>query len=273
MFQSYPRVWTISDLLVRQQKLRYDVSRGFSSKARDYKPPDSLQDTPVSQLLDEAATYSEVTSTKWVTTPYAATAGISQEDMELRKPKINPSDTSVMLFPGQGVIKVGQVREYMRFPRVKELFEIANEMLGYNLLKMCLKGPQIMLDRTEYNQPATVVMSLAALEKLKEERPKAIESCAAVAGYSVGELTALIFTGALPYEEGIKLVGVRATAMQTASELSPQGMLSCYCSPTAKPGKICEEAQKWAMDIGASNPLCRYILYKPLCVYSIIGMI
>ena len=145
----------------------------------------------------------------------------------------------------------------MKFPRVKELFDIANEILGYNLLQMCLRGPQKVLNQTEFNQPATVVMSLAALEKLQEERPKAIESCAAVAGYSVGELTALIFSGALPYEEGLKLVGVRAAAMQAASEVVPQGMLSCYCTPSAKPHKICEEATKWAMDLGASNPICK----------------
>lgn len=259
MFQRYHCLKAIPSLLVRQKELQWGANSGFSSKTKEYKPSDDLSENPVSKLLDEAATYSELTSTEWATTPYPATAGIDPEDVQPRKPKIYPPDTSIMLFPGQGVIKVGQVRQYMKFPRVKELFEIANEMLGYNLLKICLKGPQSTLDRTEFNQPTTVVMSLAALEKLQEERPKAIESCAAVAGYSVGELTALIFTGALPFEEGIKLVGVRATAMQAASELSPQGMLSCYCTPTAKPAKICEEAQKWALDIGAVNPVCRYI--------------
>ena len=242
------------------KKLRCNINKKFSSNTSSSNNNDNsskdLEETPVSKLLDEAATFSEINNTEWATTPYPKT-GIPNMDEKPTKPRIDPSETSVILFPGQGIIKVGDVKQYMKFPRVKELFEIANEILGYDLLKICLKGPQNLLDRTEFNQPATVVMSLAALEKLQEERPRAIESCMAVAGYSVGELTALIFSGALAYEEGIQLVGVRAAAMQTASEMSPQGMLSCYCSPLAKTAKICEDARKWALDIGASDPVCQ----------------
>ncbi|XP_014227491.1 probable malonyl-CoA-acyl carrier protein transacylase, mitochondrial [Trichogramma pretiosum] len=229
------------------------------SKIQKRKYSDSSKEPSVSKLLEEAASFNTSDSSEWSTSPYPVTA-----DHDKPKPKkniIDPTDTSIILFPGQGVINVGDAKKYLRFPRVKDLYEIASSVLGYDLLKLSLKGPQNLLDRTEFNQPATVVLSLAALEKLQEERPKAFESCVATAGYSVGELTALIFSGALTYEEGLKLVKARAVAMQSATEMSNQGMLSCICTPSANVSLICKEAEKWAMDIGASEPICRVAIY------------
>lgn len=166
-------------------------------------------------------------------------------------------DTSVLLFPGQGVLKVGTISQYMKFPRVKELYEIANSALGYDLAKLCLQGPQSQLNRTEFNQPATVVASLAALERLWEERPRAVQACRVAAGYSVGELTALVFSGAITIEDAIRLAAVRGAAMQKASEQSPQGMISTFCSASARISDICKDAQNWAMELGVENPVCR----------------
>lgn len=67
---------------------------------------------------------------------------------------------------------------------------------------MCLEGPEDKLNETLYCQPAIMVTSLAALEKLKEERPRAIENCVATAGFSLGEITALVFAGAIPFDDG-----------------------------------------------------------------------
>lgn len=162
------------------------------------------------------------------------------------------------MFPNvAGTLKVGKIREYLMYPRVKDMFEIANEALGYDILKICEFGPQKLLNRTEYNQPATVLTSLAAVEKLQEERPLAIDNCVNAAGYSVGEIAALIFAGAINFESGIRLVGVRAAAMQQASELQPQGMISVFCTPEARTGQITMEAEKWARDLGVQVPVCR----------------
>lgn len=210
----------------------------------------------VSRLLKEAATYSDAKETNWTTTPYPADAPTSVED-EAAKPKIDPLDTCIVLFPGQGTIKVGMVKKYLRFPQAKELFEMANEILDYNLLKLCLSGPQEKLDETRFNQPATVVSSLAALEQLREERPRVFKTCKAAAGYSVGELTALIFSGALSFEDGIRLVSVRGAAMQYASDKFPQGMLSVHCTPQAAVYEACKDAQKWAQDCGVEVPVCQ----------------
>lgn len=145
----------------------------------------------------------------------------------------------------------------MKYPRVQEMFEIANEILGYNIKKICESGPQTTLNQTEYNQPATVLTSLAAAEKLQDERPRAVDTCISAAGYSVGEITALIFTGAISFEAGMKLVAVRAAAMQEASEMSPQGMMSVYCMPSAKLGSLTADAERWALNLGVPDPTCR----------------
>lgn len=213
------------------------------------------------RLLDEAATYSDAQNNEWSTLPYPESAAINPEVLEEKKPKIDPQDTSVFIFPGQGILRVGQIEKYLIFPNVKDMFEIANEILGYNLLKICLKGPQTKLNETQFNQPATVVSSLAALEKLREERPLAFENCMAAAGYSVGELSALIFSGAISLEDGIRLVAVRGIGMQNASNLKPQGMLSIRCTPKSKVSQACKDAIQWARDLGIDSPVCNVAIY------------
>lgn len=120
----------------------------------------------------------------------------------LCRPTVDPKDTSIIVFPGQGVQHVGMCKELLKYPLVKDLFDVASSILGYDLLKICLEGPREMLDQTKYCQPAVVVSSLAAVEWLKEERPSAIEGCVATAGFSVGEITSLIFAGAITFESG-----------------------------------------------------------------------
>ncbi|KAI4498208.1 hypothetical protein M0802_006694 [Mischocyttarus mexicanus] len=213
------------------------------------------------RLLKEAATYNDVKDTNWTTTPYPADAPNSAEEDKIETSKIDPKERTIILFPGQGTLKVGTVGKYLRYPGAKELFEIANEILGYNLLKLCLKGPQEKLDQTRFNQPATVVSSLAALEKIRDDRPKVFENCASAAGYSVGELSALIFSGAISVEDGIRLVAVRGNMMQVASDKVPQGMLSVYCSPEAKLSKILQDAVTWASDLGVANPVCKISVF------------
>ncbi|KAL0100082.1 hypothetical protein PUN28_019504 [Cardiocondyla obscurior] len=259
-----------SRLFLRQVNKFSDVSatkneRGELNVNVSQNEPAAGDDTPsseenVSYLLKEAATYSDAKDTNWATSPYPA--GVpTPDEKDVTKPKIDPLDTSIVLFPGQGTIKVGGVHKYLRFPRAKQLFEFANEILGYNLLKLCLNGPQEKLNQTRFNQPATVVSSLAALEQLREERPRVFETCKAVAGYSVGELTALIFSGALSFEDGIKLVSVRGASMQYASDLSSQGMLSVHLTPQATIFQACKDAEKWAQDCGVEMPVCQVAIY------------
>lgn len=131
----------------------------------------------------------------------------------------------------------------------------------YDLLKLCLEGPKSRLDKTIYCQPAVMVTSLAALEKLKEERPASIESCVAVAGFSLGEITALVFAGSIPFDKAVKLVQIRAELMQAASDMVPGGMATVLYGPDSELGTACSKAKEWCLDRGVENPECRIANY------------
>lgn len=101
---------------------------------------------------------------------------------------------------------MGMAKNLMKFPMARDLFELANYILEYDLLELCLKGPAEKLNQTKFSQPAIFVCSLATIERLKEERPNAIDNCVGTAGFSVGELTALVFAGAIGFERGKKYI-------------------------------------------------------------------
>ena len=88
------------------------------------------------------------------------------------KPYIDPKDRSVLLFPGQGSQIVGMGRKLLPYPGVTEMYQKASEILGYDLLNICLNGPKTQLDKTEFCQPAVFVTSLAGVERLKEDIPE-----------------------------------------------------------------------------------------------------
>lgn len=123
---------------------------------------------------------------------------------------------------------------------VSQMYEIASDILGYDLLDLCINGPIEKLNRTVYCQPAIFVASLAAIEKLKEIDYQSLENCVSVAGFSVGEFTALVFSGILSFEDGLKLVKGRAEAMQLASELVPGAMATILYGADSKVSKYYE---------------------------------
>ncbi|XP_030385311.1 probable malonyl-CoA-acyl carrier protein transacylase, mitochondrial [Scaptodrosophila lebanonensis] len=191
---------------------------------------------------------------------------LAEPSNERTRPLIDPKETSVVLFPGQGTQYVGMAKDLLRFPGARRIFELANEVLQYDLLKICLEGPREKLNRTEYAQLAVMVSSLAALEQLREERPKAIESCVATAGFSLGEITALVFAGALPFDKALRLVQVRATAMQAACDQAPGAMAMTLYGPDTNLSAACAKAQQWCMDRGVESPYCGIANYMyPHC--------
>lgn len=166
-------------------------------------------ESPLKRLLDDAASFEDVKATvpeqEWATLPYGQGARVRRQGDFYQKSKKDPRDASIILFPGQGSQFVGMGKDLIKFPMAKDLFDLASYLLKYDLLKLCLEGPKEKLDQTRYCQPALMVSSLAALEKLKEERPNAIHNCVATAGFSLGEITALVFAGALEFEKGTLL--------------------------------------------------------------------
>lgn len=186
-----------------------------------------------------------------------------KEDTPTKKiirPRIDPESTSITLFPGQGSQFVGMGKRLLTFPGVKELYDHASEILKYDLLKLCLYGPKSELNKTIYCQPAVFVTSIAAIEKLKEENFKGLESTVATAGFSVGEFAAMVFAEVMSFEDGLKIVNVRAKEMQKASEVTPSGMMTVFCF----------WGTKLKLAIQAAKEYCKtkHHIEDPICVVA-----
>ena len=109
---------------------------------------------------------------------------------------------SIIVFPGQGSQYVGMGKRLLTVPKVTRMFEIASDVFKVDLLGMCLNGPKSELDKTINCQPAVFVTSLAAVEQLKQTQPSLLNDCYATAGFSIGEYSSLVLSGALTYEDG-----------------------------------------------------------------------
>lgn len=185
--------------IVRIVSNNISTTNNFSNKEKD-------NESPLKKLLDDAASFEDVKPAvpeqQWATLPYLEGTRIRRQGEYFQKIKHDPRNNSIVLFPGQGSQYVGMAKNLLKFPMAKDLFELANYILGYDLLRLCLQGPKDKLDQTKYCQPAVLVCSLAAIERLKEERPNAIDSCVGTAGFSLGEITALIFAGSIGFERG-----------------------------------------------------------------------
>ena len=163
---------------------------------------------------------------------------------------------TAFLFPGQGAQTVGMCKEVVaEVPAAANLFHQAGEILGFDLLGVCAEGPQERLNATDVSQPALFVAGLAALEKLRVTAPDVVDGCAGAAGLSLGEYTALVFAGALSFEDGLRVVQVRGKSMQAAAEATPSGMVSVLGMEPAKLDELCEKAAP-AGRVRIANHLC-----------------
>src|SRR5262245_7531816 len=163
---------------------------------------------------------------------------------------------TAFLFPGQGAQTVGMgVAVCDSVSAAKALFAQASAILGYDLLDVCGNGPKERLDSTVVSQPALYVTSLAALEQLKLTEPDALGECAAAAGLSLGEYTALTFAGALTFEDGLRLVQKRGEAMQAASEARASGMVSVLAMEKPQVDALVEAASPKGV-LRLANYLC-----------------
>ena len=140
------------------------------------------------------------------------------------------------IFPGQGSQYPGMARDiYENNAEARQLMERANEILGFRLTDIMFEGTAEDLKRTDVTQPAIFLHSVAMTKCIPDFRPDM------VAGHSLGEFSALVAAGAMSFEDGLRLVSIRARAMQKACEQVPGSMAAVLMLPTETVESICAD--------------------------------
>jgi [acyl-carrier-protein] S-malonyltransferase len=138
------------------------------------------------------------------------------------------------VFPGQGAQFVGMGKElYESNSLAKDLFEKANEIIGFRITDLMFNGTDEDLKQTKVTQPAIFLHSVILAKTIEDFKPDM------VAGHSLGEFSALVANGALSFEDGLRLVIARANAMQKACELQPSTMAAILGLEDEKVEEIC----------------------------------
>lgn len=143
------------------------------------------------------------------------------------------------LFPGQSSQFIGMGKDlYRAHNQVKKLFEKANTMLDIDLREYMFEGPDALLNQTTIAQPAIFLCSIAAITVAENFKP------AAVAGHSLGEISALVANQMLTFEDGLRLIISRSRAMQKACTYQPGSMVAILGLPNHTVEEICAQFEK-----------------------------
>lgn len=139
------------------------------------------------------------------------------------------------MFPGQGAQYVGMGKDlYEGYPEAREMFEEANDILGFRITDLMFEGTDEDLRKTSVTQPAIFLHSVILAKTIDLDLKPHM-----VAGHSLGEFSALVATHAMTFEDGLRLVSARAQAMQKACELNPSTMAAIIALPDEKVEEIC----------------------------------
>jgi [acyl-carrier-protein] S-malonyltransferase len=153
------------------------------------------------------------------------------------------STSTFILCPGQGAQAVGMGKDFHAASNaVRHAFDVANEILGFDLAAVCFEGPEERLNQTDVSQPAIYVTGVACFRAAREAGKVDPAQVTAYAGLSLGEYTALHLAGAFTFEEGVKLVAARGRYMQEAAVATPSGMVAILGADEAVVLGLCERA-------------------------------
>lgn len=156
------------------------------------------------------------------------------------------------VFPGQGAQYVGMGKDlYENYPIAREMFEEANQVLGFRITDIMFEGTEEELRQTKITQPAiflhSVITAFCMGDQFKPDM---------VAGHSLGEFSALVAAGALSFEDGLKLVYARAMAMQKACEIAPSTMAAVIALSDECVTEICQEISQEGNVVVPANFNC-----------------
>jgi [acyl-carrier-protein] S-malonyltransferase len=165
------------------------------------------------------------------------------------------SEQIAFVFPGQGSQSVGMGYELAQiYPSAKQIFEQADEHLGFHLSQICWEGPEEQLNDTINTQPALLTHSVAVLRVIQDGFPELTPSF--VAGHSMGELSALVAAGALPFIEALRLVRRRGELMKRAGEINPGGMAAVLGLDIPALERLCAQASRQDEIVQVANDNC-----------------
>lgn len=163
-----------------------------------------------------------------------------------------PAADRAFVFPGQGAQAVGMGKDlYEQFPAAREIYDRADELLGFKLSQLCFEGPEEDLQQTRNTQPAIAVTSLALLRVAVELNPALLQKPAFVAGHSLGEYSALVASGALPFDEAVLLLRTRGELMQAAGTRNPGTLAAVLGLDLTDCEEVCREAGAEVCNINA----------------------
>mmetsp|Transcript_37525 Transcript_37525/g.69942 ORF Transcript_37525/g.69942 Transcript_37525/m.69942 type:complete len:554 (+) Transcript_37525:120-1781(+) len=253
------KIWKVRDLHTVEQEWLFQAMKGELSeknsvKAQEYnlvKHRAMGNDSVVTERLDKDLLKQRMYKfgTGEYVKPYQVPDQILQRPLDLPVSKVEkpvkkePPLPIALLFPGQGSQYVGMLKDVMERPAVKSLLDRAQTILGWDAREICLNGPEETLADTKYCQPIMYLAGLAAVEVLRETKPEVVDRPFCMAGLSLGEYTAIAAAGVLSFEDGLKLVQLRAEAMQEAAARTPQLMCSVAGLDRAKVDQLCAEAK------------------------------